>query len=508
MGIIYNFILCEIKLRNYLAQDTIYYKPEYRNGMKFIGRVSEKAAFEEMLAKPKAHLAVIRGRRRIGKSRLVEEIGKGRRFLRFSGIAPESGVSAEDQRASFANLLSIQVGLPQMIFHDWDQIFAFLDKQITEEPTVILFDEISWMGSKDPTFLPKLKNAWDLYFQKHQHLLFILCGSVSTWIEKNIIQSTAFFGRVSKIITLEQFTIKESVEFLECLGFRASSHETFKMLSVFGGVPWYLEHLNPYTSADGNIKELCFLKESLLAHEFDRIFYDIFSKRGDIYKRIMEKLAVSPCNQQELRDFLQYSHSGSVSKYLEDLILSGFVSKHYGWNFKTQKYNKQAIYRIKDSFIAFYFRYILPHINLIEQNEFVSKPMKSISGWDGIIGLQLENLVIANSDILRKKLNIASEDIVATGPYYQKHSAARKGCQIDYLFQLRQNELYIIEIKFSLHPLGVEVINQIKSKLANFNYPSHMIVKPVLVHVSGVDNAVAKNDLLYRIVDMNSFCAR
>ena len=292
------------------------------------------------------------------------------------------------------------------------------------------------------------------------------------------------------------------------MGFKASSHEIFKILSVFGGVPWYLEHLNPNISADENIKKLCFLQESLLAHEFDRIFYDIFSKRGEIYKRIMEILVANPCDQMELRRILKYSHSGSVSKYLEELILSGFVSKHYGWDFKTQKYKKQAIYRIKDSYIAFYFRYILPHMHLIEQNKFASKSMNSVDGWDGIVGLQLENLVIANSDTLCQKLQISPEDIIASGPFYQKSSITKKGCQIDYLIQLRQNELYLVEVKFSLHPIGNEVIKQIETKLANFDYPKHMIVKPVLIHVSGVEKAVAQSDVLYRVLDFGEFCAR
>lgn len=478
--------------------------------MKFIGRIEQRAAFEEMIQRPKAHLVVIRGRRRIGKSRLAEEVGKSKKFLRFSGIAPETGISAQDQRNSFASQLSIQLGMPQMIFHDWDQIFYFLEQQISgaTHPTVIVLDEISWMGYKDPTFLPKLKNAWDLYFQKHPNLLVILCGSVSTWIEKNIITSTAFFGRISRIITLEPFSIAEAAEFLKVAGFKSSSHEIFKILSVFGGIPWYLEHLNPSISADENIKQLCFLRESMLAYEFDKIFYDIFSKRGQIYKRIMEILVRNPCDQMELRNLLKYSHSGSISKYLEELILSGFVSKHYGWNFKTRKYKKQAIYRVRDSYIAFYFRYILPHIHLIEQNKFAAKSMNSIDGWDSIIGLQLENFVISNSDSLCKELNIIQEDIIASGPFYQKASTTKKGCQIDYLIQLRQNELYLIEVKFSLHPIGNEVIKQIEDKISNFDYPKHMIVKPVLVHVSGVEKTVASNDVLYRVIDLNTFCAR
>ena len=63
---------------------------------------------------------------------------------------------------------------------------------------IVLLDEISWMGSKDPTFIPKLKGWWD---KQTMHLLVVFCGSVSTSIEENILKSTAFFGRINLTLT-------------------------------------------------------------------------------------------------------------------------------------------------------------------------------------------------------------------------------------------------------------------------------------------------------------------
>lgn len=473
--------------------------------MKFIGRKAELAALKGLVGKPKGQLAVIRGRRRIGKSRLAEEVGKEFRFLKFSGIAPSGNVTAQDQRQVFANQLSQYLQLPEMVFHDWDQVFTFLAKQITLEPTVILLDEISWMGSKDPTFLPKLKNAWDLYFQNYPYLLLILCGSVSTWIEENIIRSTAFFGRISKIITLEPFSLKESVEFLKVFGFKTSPYELLKLLSVLGGIPWYLEQLDPTLTADENIKQLCFLKDSLLLPEFERIFSDIFSKRGEIYKKIIEELVKNPCDQATLREHLDYSRSGSISQYLEDLILCGFVSKHQGWSIKTLKPKKHALYRVKDHFIRFYFRFMLPNKYKIEQDTLSNLPLSSLPAWDSVVGLQLENLVIANCHQLYQDLKIPLEDIIASGSFIQKPSSTRKGCQIDYLIQTRSNLIYAVEIKFSRHPLRTDVINEVKNKLQNFDQPKHVVVNPVLVHVDGVEHSLVERDYFYKIIDLKDW---
>lgn len=473
--------------------------------MKFIGRTQELALLKCFTQQPKAHLVVIRGRRRIGKSRLVEEVNGKHRLLSFSGIAPTEGVDAQAQRQTFASQLSRQFNLPEMVFRDWDQAFEFLHRSVSQEPTVILLDEISWMGSKDPTFLPKLKNAWDFFFSKNKHLLLVLCGSVSTWIEKNIVQSTAFLGRINKIITLEPLSLMECMSFLKEVGFRTSSHEVLKILSVTGGIPWYLEQLDGNLSADENIKQMCFMKDSILAHEFDRIFEDVFSKRGHIYKNIMEILIKTPMDQAALRKALDYSHSGSISQYLNDLILCGFVSKHQGWSLRTLRPSKQAIYKLKDQFIRFHFRFLKSQMLKISQNLFESVPLSQIPGWDSLIGLQVESLIATNAKRIYQDLKIPLEDIMASGFFYQKPTTTRKGCQIDSLIQLRTGVLFAVEIKFSRNILGVEIVEDMKMKLAQLDKPKNVVVNPVLIHLNGVSDGIVDSNFFYRIINLNDW---
>src|SRR3990167_7821808 len=90
---------------------------------------------------------------------------KEKAFLPFSGLAPVNGVTAQDQRDTFARELAILFNLPPFTFTDWSDAFAHLSIHFTAKPTVILFDEISWIGSKDPTFVSKLKVWWDLVLQ-------------------------------------------------------------------------------------------------------------------------------------------------------------------------------------------------------------------------------------------------------------------------------------------------------------------------------------------------------
>ena len=173
----------------------------------FTGRQRELRLLNDLLEKKVASLVVIKGRRRIGKSRLVEEFARNKPYYVFSGLPPSEQTTAQSQRDDFAKQLSIQTHLPELMADDWGKLFLLLAEKIKTQRAIILLDEITWMGSKDPDFLGKLKNAWDLYFKKNPNLILILCGSVSVWIEKNIISSTGFFGRIALKITLEELSL-------------------------------------------------------------------------------------------------------------------------------------------------------------------------------------------------------------------------------------------------------------------------------------------------------------
>jgi len=182
---------------------------------------------------------------------------------------------------------------------------------------VILFDEISWMGSKDPDFLGKLKNAWDLYFKKNPELMLVLCGSVSSWIEKNILSSTGFVGRISYRMTLDELPLEDCNKFWSGLGGHVSAYEKLKMLGVTGGVPRYLEEIRPEASAEDNIKDLCFMKGGVLVNEFNDIFSDLFSKRSPIYQKIIHALSDGPKELKGICNALKVTQSGFASEYME-----------------------------------------------------------------------------------------------------------------------------------------------------------------------------------------------
>lgn len=468
----------------------------------FVGRERELQRLEDLLKVGSASLVVIKGRRRIGKSRLAEEFGLGKTYLPFSGLTPIRGVTAQDQKDAFAQTLSALFQLPPFTFTDWSDGFAHLTRYLKKQPTVILFDEISWMGSKDPTFIPKLKIWWDLVLQNCPSVTLILCGSISTWIDQNIINSTAFFGRISLYLELTELSIPQAKQLLKLQGFKGSDLDIFKILSLTGGVPWYLEQIQAHLSADENIKRLCFEKGGLLVHEFERIFHDLFSSRGEVYRKIVMLLSQGMKDRATLQKQLKYSSSGTLSQYLRALQVCGFISEHPDWSLKTGKRGKLSLYRLTDNYLRFYLHYIEPNLSKIERGAFLDIPLSSLPGWEPMLAFQLENLLLKNRPLLYQSLGVHSQDIVMDNPYIQKSSKRKKGCQIDYLIHMRSNSLFVCEVKMRRRELGLEVVEAMKSKIASFETPKGFAVVPVLFHLGPISDALLSSTYFYRIVDL------
>lgn len=471
----------------------------------FIGRKTELSDLNLLLSKKSASLIVVRGRRRIGKSRLIEEFAKDKRFIQFSGIPPTEDITSQSQRDVFARQLGQQFGLPGLHATDWSDLFTLLANQTKEGRVVVLFDEISWMGSKDPTFLGKLKNAWDMEFKKNQELILVLCGSISTWIQKNIINSTAFFGRISRSINLEDLPLEDCNQFLEMQGFRGSVYEKFKIFSVTGGIPWYMEQIQPKLNADENIKNLCFRRDGTLVNEFDLIFHDLFTRRSEIYKKIIEVLSKGSLEFNQIYQGLNYPKSGVLSDYLEELIEAGFLTRDFTWILKTGKYSRLSHFRLSDNYLRFYLKYIISNLDKISRDEFKDISMSSLARWDSIMGFQFENLVLKNRKKVRKILEIKPEEVIVDNPFFQRKTVSNSGCQIDYLIQTRFNMLYACEVKFSKKEIQSDIIKEMKDKLDRLSLPRGFACCPVLIHVNGVNERVADSNYFSHVIDFSDF---
>jgi uncharacterized protein len=468
---------------------------------KFIGRQKQLSALKQLLKKKTASLVVIKGRRRIGKSRLAEEFSRSfQKAFMFTGLPPHEHINADQQRDEFIRQLREQK-IPSTGSQNWGDLFYDLAQYSSSGPVLIVLDEITWMGSLDPTFLGKLKIAWDQHLKKNPRLILIISGSNSAWIESNILSKTGFFGRISLRITLEELPLQHCNEFWGKFKNKISAYEKLKVLAVTGGIPRYLEEIHPELTAENNIYQLCYQREGVLFNEFDDIFADLFQKRSPTYKAVVNCLAEGKTTIEEIAAELGREKGGDLSKLLQDLTQDGFISRDHSWNIKQGQVSKISRYRIRDNYLKFYLRYISPYRHRIEREEMTALP----AGWETILGLQFENLVINNRKILHELLQIPLNEIVMSNPYMQTMTKQHAACQIDYLIQTRFNTLYLCEIKFSKNEINNTVIKDVQEKITKLIVPRGFSIRPVLIHVNGVSDSVLSADFFAHIINFSEF---
>jgi AAA+ ATPase superfamily predicted ATPase len=425
----------------------------------FYGREEELERLELLRKKKTSSLAVVKGRRRIGKSRLILEFSKNMKTLMFMGLPPdpEGKTTAQMQREYFVDQMERQLGIRGVKADDWGDIFWNLAGKIRRGNLLVVLDEINWMGSLDDTFLGKLKTAWDLHFKNNPKLIMIFSGSMSSWIDENILSSTGFVGRISLELTLDELPLPICNLFWRRKAKLVSSYEKFKILSVMGGVPRYLEEIDPGMSAEDNILNLAFKKGGLLVTEFDRIFSDLFDKRSPRYKQIVQSLVDGPATLEQIADAIQLEKGGTVSEYLEDLQETGFVAQDNTWNIKTNNESNLCKFRLRDNYLRFYLKYIEPQLIQIEKNRIKIPP-----AWTTIMGFQ-------------------------------------------FLIQMKYNTLYVFEIKFLKGPIGADIIQEMETKCQSIARPKGFSIRPILIHVNGVTDAVLESDYFSEIIDFGQF---
>jgi predicted AAA+ superfamily ATPase len=464
----------------------------------FVGRKPELARLKELTRLKVSSLVVIKGRRRVGKSRLVTEFAArlpGYQSVVLTGLAPSEKTSPATEREDFALQLSQAFSMPAPRADDWNTLLWALAERTATGKWVIILDEINWLGSKDPAFLGKLKSAWDLRFSRNKRLILILSGSLTSWIEDNILHSTGFVGRVHLDITLDELPLRDCAQFLAPGHHYLSSYEKFKVVAVTGGIPSYLERIDPASTADANIHRLCFTEDGFLFREFDALFNDLFQKKG-FYRRLIAAVAEKPLDLDGIYKKLGVEKSGYISDCIDDLVETGFLARHHTWDVRSGGISKPSLIRVIDNYTRYYFRCIKPARPAIGRGA-----GRLPSGNEGILGLQFENLILKNRRAIWDRLGIDPADIVFDNPYWQERTKRARGCQVDYMIQCRDNNVYVCEIKFSKHPLPYEVIEKVDQKIRRIVKPKNFAFRPVLIHVNGVDESVEEKGYFDEIVD-------
>ena len=274
---------------------------------------------------------------------------------------------------------------------------------------------------------------------------------------------------------------------------RLASREIVDVLSVTGGVPRYLEEIDPSLSADENIARMCFAEDGPLFKDFNAIFSEVFGSttlvKADILRRLAENGSAT-CS--EIAERLGVERGGSLTRNLAELYEAGFVSRDDNINPATGRKAKESRYRVCDNYARFYLKYIEPHEDEIRGGRYGFGSLAELRGWESDKGFQFENLVANHAMALIPHLHLEGTTIRSAAPFVLKGKRGEKrGVQIDLLIQTSRLA-YIVEVKRRFR-IGREIEQEISDKVAAFPKRRGMSIRTALVYEGELDEAVARS---------------
>ena len=448
----------------------------------FYGREDILSDLSSLWKKRVSSFVTCRGRRRVGKSTLIEKFAEksGARFIRIEGVRPRPKMTNADELANFAEQLAASTGAEDSPPSNWLNAFLRLDGKIDDrERTVVLLDEVSWMAHYDLRFSSTLKIAWDAHLKKHRRLIFVVCGSVSTWILENIIKDGSFYGRRSLDVVVPELPLAECVKFWGKSAARIDRREIVDVLSVTGGIPRYLEEIDPGASANENIRRLAFRPKGVLREDFDEMFSDVITSLPTLTEAVLRTLLNNACTVTEIAEVLGMEKNGHISSVLLQLEEAGMVSADEGRNPSSGKQMREKHYRLRDNYVRFYLKYIEPVKNTIDAGSFGFASLDELNGWESVKGLQFENMVVNNATQLIRPLGIGRAHVLSCAPYRRKGKSA-DGVQIDLMIQT-QRATYVIEVKRK-REIGHEVIEEMERRVAKIPRKEGRSIRTAIVY--------------------------
>ncbi len=420
-------------------------------------------------------MTAIHGRRRIGKTRLVTEAYRDFSLLHFEGL---EGSSSAEQRKHFLKTLHRHTGLKAHQLassEDWEDILILLAEHVSTKPCVICLDEFQWMAAGRSELVSKLKFVWDNYLGESKHVHLILCGSVSSFLVKKVIRSRALYGRIDEIIDLGPLGFSEVRT-----GFfsERSTREALEYYLIFGGVPKYLEMVNPGRSVRLNLAELCFTPGAFFLDELDRLFVSHFG-RVRHYRSIVEFLAGRGfATRAEIARKAGLRSGGRISGFLENLCMAGFIES-YGPVHKPGSTHVRR-YRIADPYLRFYFRFIRPLKSRLSRGQEPVPLHQALPDrrYDAFLGLAFENFCYHHAPLIARKLGFSAV-AYEYGSWFCKGDLAT-GAQIDLLFKRADRVMTLCEIKFR-ERIGKEVIGEVERKVTALRSGGNYSLEKVLI---------------------------
>ena len=315
---------------------------------KFIGRVEELKKLNTLYETKGFNMAVIYGRRRIGKSTLITEFVKNKKVIYYMATKVGAERNVELLGKEVLKVLSPQLG--DVLFRNIEDLLMFIGNNVTEEKLVFVIDELPYWAEKDEGILSIFQKFVDNQWSE-KNILFILCGSALSFMEDKVLsEKSPLFGRRTTQMKIEAFDYLEAAEFVP----NYSNEDKAICYGITGGVAKYLSLINGEKSIDENIIELFFEKTGYLYDETRNLLVQEFSDTT-LVNNIIEQIASGKNTLNVIADKVHEKET-TVLYSLNKLVSVGLIEKKIC--ITEEKNKKKTQYILKDYMFKFWYSYV------------------------------------------------------------------------------------------------------------------------------------------------------
>jgi len=420
----------------------------------FIDRTKELEYLENEYQSGRSSFVVVYGRRRTGKTALLRHFAKDKPSLYF--LATEE--SESENRNAFAGIVAGHYHnsiLASAKINDWEPVFDLIAENSKTQKQIIIIDEFQYIGKSSPAFISKLQAIWDNKLQG-SNIMLILCGSlINMMYDQTLSYSSPLYGRRTGQIKLKQIGFEYYKDFFPSL----TERERIERYAVTGGIPKYIETFSNNGDIFTDIEKNVLSGQSYL---YEEPLFLLSKEVRDIgsYFSIIKTIASGRCKQGEIASALEIKNT-NLPKYLNTLIELDIIEREVPVTESNPEKSKMGLYKIKDNFINFWFKFVYPNRSYLE------------SGYTEAVMNKLKNSFISNhaafvyEEICR---NVCMRKMAAEGKFGFFPDKIgrwwdRKDTEIDIVAVEEEGRNIIFgECKYTNSPMDIDIYHKLLHK--------------------------------------------
>lgn len=431
----------------------------------FVGRHQELEQLNQAYQENDFQFTVIYGRRRIGKTSLINEFLKDKKSIYY--VALEE--NAEDNLKRFSDAISIFKNTDQggkEKFANFEECFKEITHLAQKQRVILVIDEFPYLAKAYPTISSMLQSYIDHEF-KETNLFLILCGSSMSFMERQVLgYQSPLYGRRTLALKLEPFKLSEAHEMLPKL----SKEDAFIINTVCGGVPQYLSYMSDSMSVADNIKKNFLSKSGRLFDEPNNLLQQELRDPTN-YNSIINAIASGASKHSKIA---QSAHlqTGPLTTYLNNLIDLGIVEKKLPVTEQKKSKSKNIVYRICDGMFRFWYTFVGKQTDLIERGLTDLAWVKVQKGLSDFMRPEFEKYsqdFMWSQDMNEK---IVPNPFIHLGNWWGTDKRTHQQVELDIVgFSDDERDGYFGECKWKNEPISRSVLEKLITNSEIFKYP-------------------------------------